>query len=176
MSHAIGFAEPRPGAHSHGSWRLRGERSRLDLNRPGWAARTRRFVTPHGPGKMRPTSSVLALALAITVAMVGCATHQAVQPGHGGTVTGMLIFGGPGRIGPVPGQVMAANPGSGQFTATAGDNGQFRLYLPPGRYQLTGQSPKVTLNGAEVRCSATHLIHVTARTTTRGIKVTCYLI
>jgi hypothetical protein len=28
-SHAIGFAEPRPGAHSHGLWRRRGELSRL---------------------------------------------------------------------------------------------------------------------------------------------------
>jgi hypothetical protein len=125
---------------------------------------------------MRQTSSVLALALAITAAMAGCATHQAVRPGHGGTVTGTLIFGGPGRIGPVSGQVMAANSTSGQFTVTAGDDGRFRLYLPPGGYQLTGHSPKVTLNGAEVQCNAKRPIHVTARTTTRGIKVTCYLI
>ncbi len=33
---AIGFAEPRPGAHSHGSSRMRGERNRLDLSRSGW--------------------------------------------------------------------------------------------------------------------------------------------
>ena len=125
---------------------------------------------------MRQTSSVLALALTVTAAMVGCATHQAVLPGHGGTVTGTLMFGGPGRPGPVPGQVMAANSASGQFTATAGDSGRFRLYLPPGRYQLTGSSPKVTLNGAEVQCNARHPIHVTARTTTRGIRVACYLI
>src|SRR5260370_11047339 len=65
-SHAIGFAEPRPRAHSHGSWRLRGERSRLDLSRPGWAARTRKFVSLQGrQGKMRQVSSVLVLALAV---------------------------------------------------------------------------------------------------------------
>jgi len=126
---------------------------------------------------MRQTSSILALALTITAAMAGCATHQSTLPGHGGAVTGTLVFGGPvGRIGPVPGQVMAANSATGQFTVTTGDDGRFRLYLPPGRYQLTGHSPKVTLNGAEVECNATHPIHVTARTTTRGIRVTCYLI
>ena len=125
---------------------------------------------------MRQAPSFLALALAITAAMAGCAAHQSVLRGHGGTVMGTLMFGGPGRPGPVPGQVMAANPGSGQFTATAGESGRFRLYLPPGRYQLTGSSPKVTLNGAEVQCNVTRPIHVTARTTTRGIRVTCYLI
>jgi hypothetical protein len=126
---------------------------------------------------MRQTSSVLVLALAVMSAMAGCATHQTARPGQGGTVTGTLIFGGPvGRIGPVPGHVVAANSASGQFTVTAGDNGRFRLYLPPGRYQLTGHSPKVTLNGAEVECYATSPVHVTARKTTRGIKVTCALI
>jgi hypothetical protein len=110
-------------------------------------------------------------------AMAGCAAHQSVVPGHGGTVTGTLIFGGPaGRIGPVPGQVVAASSASGQFTAAAGEDGRFRLYLPAGRYQLTGHSPKVTLNGAEVACNAMNPIHVTARTTTRGIKVTCDLV
>lgn len=125
---------------------------------------------------MRQAFGILALAVTITSATAGCATHQSVRPGHGGTVTGTLIFGGPGRIGPVPGQVVAANSVSGQFTMTTSDDGRFRLYLPPGRYQLTGHSPKVTLNGAEVECNATHPIHVTARTTTRGIKVTCHLI
>ena len=130
-----------------------------------------------GQGKMRQTSSVLALALTITAAMAGCATHRSVLPGHGGTVTGTLIFGGPaGDRGPVPGQVMAANSASGQFTATTGDDGRFRLYLPPGNYQFTGHSPQVTLNGAEVQCNATHPIHVTAHKTTRDIKVACYLI
>jgi hypothetical protein len=126
---------------------------------------------------MRQTSSFLVLALATMSAMAGCATHQTARPGHGGTVTGTLIFGGGvGRRGPVPGQVVAANPASGQFTATSGDNGRFRLYLPPGSYQLTGHSPKVTLNGVEVECNATNPVHVTARTTTRGIKVICELI
>jgi hypothetical protein len=125
---------------------------------------------------MRQTSSILVLALAVMSAMAGCATHHAAQPGHGGTVTGRLIFGGPGRVNPVPGQVVAANPASGQFTVTAGDKGRFRLYLPPGSYQLTGHSPKVTLNGAEVECNATSPVHVTARKTTRGIKITCDLI
>lgn len=126
---------------------------------------------------MRQASCVLALVLTMTAAVAGCATHRSVQPGHGGTVAGTLIFGGPvGRFGPVPGQVVAANPAGAQFTVTAGDDGRFRLYLPPGSYQLTGHSPKVTLNGAEVECRAGHPIHVTARTTTRGIKVTCDLI
>ena len=104
---------------------------------------------------MRQTSSALALALAVMSAMAGCATHQAARPGHGGTVTGTLIFGGPvGRIEPVPGQVVATNSVSGQFTVPVGDNGRFRLYLPPGSYQLTGHSPKVTLNGGRGRVLA----------------------
>jgi hypothetical protein len=126
---------------------------------------------------MRQTSGVLVLALAVMSAMAGCATHQTARPGHGGTVTGTLIFGGPvGQRGPVPGQVVAANSASGQFTVTAADNGRFRLYLPPGSYQLTGHSPNVTLNGAEVECQATNPVHVTARKLTRGIKITCDLI
>lgn len=105
---------------------------------------------------MRQASSVLVLALTMMAAMAGCAAHQYLLPGHCGTVTGTLIFGGPvGRIGPVPGQVVAANSASGQFTVTAGEDGRFSLYLPAGSYQLTGHSPKVTLNGAEVECSAT---------------------
>lgn len=89
----------------------------------------------------------------------------------------MLVFGGPvGQIGPVPGQVIAASSASGQFTATAGDDGRFRLYLLPGSYQFTGHSPKATLNGAEVTCSATQPVQVTARRTTRGITVTCDLV
>ena len=35
-SHAIGFAEPRPGTRSHGSWHLRGERSRLEPQQSRW--------------------------------------------------------------------------------------------------------------------------------------------
>ena len=99
--------------------------------------------------------------------MAACATYQAVLPGNGGTVAGTLMFGEPRRIGPVPGRVMAASSVSGQFTATAGESGRFRLHLPPGRYQLTGHSPKVTLNGAAVVCNAIHPIHVTARTRAR---------
>ena len=126
---------------------------------------------------MRQASSVLARALAVATTVAGCATQPSVRPGQGGTVTGTLTFGGPaGRTGPVPGQVVAARSASGQVTVTAGDDGRFRLYLPPGRYQLTGHSPKVTLNGAEVECSATHPVRVMARTTTRGIKVSCDLV
>jgi hypothetical protein len=126
---------------------------------------------------MRQKSSVLALMLIILSVAAGCTTPRAAPPDRNdGTVTGTLFFAGPGRTNPVPGEVVAANSASGQFTATADASGRFRLELPPSSYQLTGRSPQVTLNGAEVQCNAIHAIRVTAHETTRGIKVSCYLI
>ncbi len=57
-----------------------------------------------------------------------------------------------------------------------GDDGRFRMSLPPGSYQLSGSSPKVLLNGSAVQCSAARPVQITAHRTTRGIKVTCSLI
>jgi len=89
---------------------------------------------------------------------------------------GTLIFGGPGPVRPVPGRVVAVGSAGTQAQVTAGDDGRFRMSLPPGSYQVTGHSPKVLLNGSEVQCSAAHPVKITARRTTRGITVTCTLI
>jgi hypothetical protein len=129
---------------------------------------------------MRTLISVAVLVSLGIAVLAGCAAHQTVRPGHGGTVTGTLVFGGPGAAArlpqPVPGQVAAVNAVRGQWTVTTGDNGRFRFYLPPGTYQLTGHSPKVTLNGNAVECGATHPIHVTIGKTTQGIEVMCDLV
>jgi hypothetical protein len=50
------------------------------------------------------------------------------------------------------------------------------MSLPPGSYQFSGSSPKVTLNGSAVQCSAVRPVRIEARRITRGIKVTCTLI
>jgi hypothetical protein len=50
------------------------------------------------------------------------------------------------------------------------------MSLPPGSYQLSGSSPKVTLNGSAVQCGAAGPVQITARRITSGIKVTCSLI
>jgi hypothetical protein len=88
----------------------------------------------------------------------------------------MLIFGGPGPVRPVPGQVVALNAAGTQSQVAVGDDGRFSMSLPPGSYQLSGSSPKVTLDGSPVQCSATRPVQITAHRITRGIKVTCTLI
>ncbi len=88
----------------------------------------------------------------------------------------MLLFGGPGPVRPVPGQVVAVNSAGTQSQVSVEDDGRFSLSLPPGSYQLSGSSPKVTLNGSPVQCSAARPVRITAHRITRGIKVTCSLI
>jgi hypothetical protein len=53
---------------------------------------------------------------------------------------------------PVPGTITFTSLRHGTFTAQAGSNGQFSLKLPIGSYHLSGQSPKVMVNGTEERC------------------------
>jgi len=89
---------------------------------------------------------------------------------------GTLVFGGPGPVRPVPGQVVAVSSAGTRSGVTVGDDGRFRMSLPPGSYQLTGHSPKVLLNGDQVKCSAVRSVKIIARRTTRDIQVACTLI
>jgi hypothetical protein len=54
-----------------------------------------------------------------------------------------------------------------------GTNGRFRLSLLPGTYRLTGYSPLVRANGAQMSCAALHPVRVTAGKTRRDVDVLC---
>lgn len=92
----------------------------------------------------------------------------------------MLVRSGgpPGKNGPppslpLPGTIVARDAAGQQFTATAGNDGRFRLSLPPGRYRLTGHSPQVMVNNQQMACSAQAAVQVTERHPVRNISVVC---
>ena len=114
----------------------------------------------------------------------GCLLLLAACTGHGtvagnavpGAVSGSLLrVGGPAPGAPVPltGQVVATNSAGTRFTATVGGNGRYRLTLSPGTYQVTGHSPMVYSNGAQMLCTAARPVHITAGKTTSGVDVIC---
>jgi hypothetical protein len=99
-----------------------------------------------------------------------------------GTVTGSLVrVGGPIPLGlrlppapvPLPGRVIAESTDGSRYTASVDTSGHYTISLPPGTYQLTGYSPLVRADGAEMQCHAAHAVQVTAGTTTTGIDVIC---
>jgi outer membrane protein assembly factor BamB len=93
-----------------------------------------------------------------------------------GTVAGTLVrIGGPapGSPVPLPGRVVAIGSAGARFTTAVGTNGRFRLSLLPGTYRLTGYSPLVRANGAQMSCAALHPVHVTADKTRRDVDVVC---
>lgn len=95
-------------------------------------------------------------------AQCGCAA-----PGLGrhGLVTGFfLMVGGPppGVSVRLPGRVIATSTTGRRFTVAVRYRGRFQLRLPPGTYQLTGYSPRVRANNAEMRCVASHPVRLRA--------------
>jgi hypothetical protein len=122
----------------------------------------------------------LVLAVTGTWAAVACSSppYSPESPPHlaSGTVRGVLLFGGPGPVKPVPGQVTASGPFGRTTIEHIGSAGRFFMTLAVGTYELTGTSPKVRLNGAEVMCSARQPVRVRAHETVRDIKVLCTLI
>jgi S-adenosylmethionine synthetase len=60
-----------------------------------------------------------------------------------------------------------------KFTVTVAKRGQFVLSIPAGVYELTGRSPMVTVNGAEMTCAATQPVRVKSGQETRGVEVIC---
>jgi hypothetical protein len=128
---------------------------------------------------MRYALGAVAVLAAMSTA-VGCSKnvprHREAPAVVVGTASGTLIFGGPGPVRPVPGQVVAVNSAGTQSQVAVGDDGRFSMFLSPGSYQLSGSSPEVTLNGSPVQCGAARSVRITARRITRGIKVTCSLI
>jgi len=121
----------------------------------------------------------LVLALAATGAVTACSpVYTLPRPPATGTVRGVLLFGGPGPVKPVPGQVTAsAQTGEGGITIVhAGIGGRFFMTLAVGTYEFTGSSPEVRLNGEEVICSASRSVRVRAHEAVSDIRVLCTLI
>jgi hypothetical protein len=95
-------------------------------------------------------------------AQCGCA-----NPGLGrrGLVIGFfLMVGGPapGVSVRLPGRVIATSTTGRRFSVAVNSTGRFQFRLPPGTYQLTGYSPRVHVNHAEMRCVATHPVRLRA--------------
>jgi hypothetical protein len=145
------------------------------------------FIGHSSPGIRSPRVHVgvktVCFAMATAVASVSLLTGCSGQPSAHQNVTGLLVDGGtaflpvvpypfpleqaPRPNAPVPGAVVARNAAGKQFAAATGADGQFLLSLPPGTYQLTGNS----LMSGEEPCHGPTL-HVT-RQLVRDLRVVC---
>jgi hypothetical protein len=108
------------------------------------------------------------LALSFTV-LTGCSAD-----GYAQSVTGKFVrVGGPppGLPFPLPGTITARAVTGQTFTATAGNNGRFRLSLPPGIYRVTGRSP--LMQSGEMTCAATAALRVTRGKPAGHVTVVC---
>ena len=75
---------------------------------------------------------------------------------------------------PLPGHVIASDVATGEHvTVATGKSGRFTMLLPPGTYNLAGYSPRVHVNGQEMRCMAARSVRVKAGRRLRGIDVFC---
>jgi hypothetical protein len=110
--------------------------------------------------------AVLALTIAI---LAGCSAGGFQQ-----NVTGRFVrVGGPapGSPFPLPGTITARAATGQTFTATAGDDGRFRLSLPPGMYRVTARSP--LMQSGQMTCAATATLRVTRGESTGHVTVVC---
>jgi hypothetical protein len=110
--------------------------------------------------------AVLALTIAI---LAGCSAG-----GYQQNVTGTFVrVGGPapGSPFPLPGTITARAATGKTFTATASDDGHFRLSLPPGTYRVTGRSP--LMQSGQMTCAATTTLRVTRGKSTDHVTVVC---
>lgn len=133
------------------------------------------LASPPGPTGTATLRNVLA-GLLLATALGGCVSSQPVRIVNGGTLKGVLMFGGPGPSKPVRGQVTAVQFTGRRFSLSTHADGRFTMSLPPGRFRLYGRSPKVTLNGNPVRCRATHSVRIRRRMTTERVAVICGLV
>lgn len=111
----------------------------------------------------------MVLAMVIVV-LAGCGGH----PGYHQTVPGTFVrVGGPapGSPFPLPGTVTARAATGGTFTATAGQDGRFKLSLPPGSYRVTGRSP--LMQSGQMMCTAAAELHISRGQPARSVTVIC---
>jgi len=114
----------------------------------------------------RNACAVLALSIAV---LAGCSTGSYQQ-----NVTGKFVrVGGPapGLPFPLPGTITARAATGQTFTATAGDDGRFKLSLPPGTYRVTGRSP--LMQSGQMICAATAAVRVTRGKPAGHVTVVC---
>jgi len=83
---------------------------------------------------------------------------------HGLVIGFFLMVGGPSPgVGVrLPGRVIATSTAGRRFTVAVKYRGRFQLRLPPGTYRLTGYSPRVRVNHAEMRCVAARPVRLRA--------------
>jgi hypothetical protein len=129
------------------------------------------------PRSARPVYVAIGLAGNGMVARTILYSLRAVSPSEAlGSVTGSFVTVGgpaPGSPSPVPGQVTAKNSAGHKFTVTVGKSGKFMLSLPAGVYRLTGHSPRVLSDGAEMTCFSPQPVRVKSGKETRGVEVIC---
>lgn len=119
-----------------------------------------------------------AVAIGAAVFAAGCAAGCVAGCDSPATayqvISGQLVrVGGPapGSAVPLPGQIEARDASGNVFRATAGNDGRFRLSLPPGTYRLAGHSPLI--QDGKALCSAAKPVHVTNANAAAGIRVVC---
>ena len=80
--------------------------------------------------------------------------------GYHQTVPGTFVRVGarPGSPFPLPGTITARAATGETFTATAGQDGRFKLSLPPGSYRVTGRSP--LMQSGQTMCAAAAERHI----------------
>jgi hypothetical protein len=112
--------------------------------------------------------SVAVIAAALSV-LAGC------DSSHGDrTVSGTFVrVGGPapGAPFPLPGTITAHAATGATYMASSGQNGRFKLSLPPGTYQVTGRSP--LMQSGQMVCSATSELHVSRQKPAGHLTVVC---
>lgn len=112
---------------------------------------------------------MVVLAMVIVV-LAGCGGH----PGYHQTVPGRFVrVGGPapGSPFPLPGTITARAATGETVTAAAGQDGRFRLSLPPGSYRVTGRSP--LMQSGQMICAATAELHISRGQSARSVTVVC---
>jgi hypothetical protein len=122
--------------------------------------------------------ATIAVSVTVATTIAGCRGHTSTA--HG-TVSGIFVMvGGPASTAhpngvrlPLPGRVIATSAAGQRFTVSTGKNGLFTMLLPPGTYRLTGYSPRVHVNGQEMRCIAERAVHVKVGQSIRGTEVFC---
>jgi hypothetical protein len=129
------------------------------------------------PGRVKPVFVSIGLAGSGMVARTILYSLAAATPSEArGSLAGTLVrVGGPapGSAVALPGQVTAESSFGHKFTVRVGKSGRFVLSLPAGVYGLTGRSPMVTVDGAEMTCFSPKPVRVKSGQETRGIEVIC---
>jgi hypothetical protein len=124
----------------------------------------------------RIMGGIALLVAAVGLPLLAACTGHGTSAVNAGAVSGSLLrVGGPSPGAPVPltGQVVATSSAGTRFTVAVGGNGRYRLTLSPGTYQVTGRSPMVYVNGAQMPCAAARPVHITAGKTASGVDVIC---